>query len=331
MKCQEVFDSFKRLNVLVVGDIMLDQYWLGDVKRISPEAPVPVLELGMEERRLGGAANVALNVVAMGAGCVLCGVVGNDQAGADLLSMLPDNGLSSAGLLVLPNRITTVKTRVLAANQQLLRIDREQTDELSAGEEAGFLRMIHSIMEEQQFDVVILQDYNKGVLTPKVIHSIIEQAEKRQLPVAVDPKKKNFWEYTGATLFKPNLKELSEALSGKIECTLSALREASQQLKDRLGDCTAIVTLSEQGLFLENTAPGQIYPTRPRKVADVCGAGDTVISLASLGLALKLPGHQIALLCNLAGGQVVEKPGVTTVAADQLLQEAEASWKEQHE
>jgi rfaE bifunctional protein kinase chain/domain len=329
MKCQEVFDSFKKLNVLVVGDVMLDQYWLGDVKRISPEAPVPVLELGREERRLGGAANVALNVVAMGAGCVLCGVIGDDQAGRELLSMLPDKGISSAGLHVLPDKITTVKTRVLAASQQLLRIDREQTDELSAGEEAAFLQMIFSTMEKQQFDVVILQDYNKGVLTPKVIRSIIEQAEKRQLPVAVDPKKKNFWEYAGAKLFKPNLKELSEALSEKVECTPSALRQASRQLKDRLGNCTAIVTLSEHGLFLEDTAPGHIYPTRPRKVADVCGAGDTVISLASLGLALKLPGHQIALLCNLAGGQVVEKPGVTTVVADQLLEEAAASWTEQ--
>jgi rfaE bifunctional protein kinase chain/domain len=328
MNCEAVFDSFKELNVLVVGDVMLDQYWLGDVKRISPEAPVPVLDLETEERRLGGAANVALNIVAMGAGCMLCGVVGDDPAGREFFSMLPEHGISPQGLLVLKNRLTTVKTRVLTASQQLLRIDREQTDELSTGEEEEFLQLVLSLFQVQSFDVVVLQDYNKGVLTPKVIRTIIQHCKISGLPVAVDPKKNNFWEYTGAALFKPNLKELSEALSEKIDCNLFALQRAAGQLKDRLGNCIALVTLSEQGIFLEDSTPGRMYATKPRKVSDVCGAGDTVISLASLALAMKLPGHQIALLCNLAGGQVVEKPGVATVVFEQLLEEAAPQWTE---
>lgn len=321
MNLKEIFQSFENLNVMIAGDIMLDRYLAGRVSRISPEAPVPVVEWGSEENRLGGAANVALNVHALGANPVLCGLVGQDAESAVVLDLAPGCGLDDVGILASPERMTTVKTRIMAGNQQLLRLDKEQTNDLTPAEEEKFLGRVVGLLESREFHVLILQDYNKGVLSKSVIAGLLAEARKRNIPVAVDPKFKNFWAYEGVELFKPNLKEVRDALRMPIPSELVSLRRASELLHQKLSNRYTLITLSEKGAYLDDKYSGQLYPTQPRTVADVSGAGDTVISIAAMALALGLEKDEIALLSNLAGSQVVEKSGVVPVDKNQLRQE----------
>lgn len=321
------FDAFSNVHVLVVGDVMIDRYLNGQVNRISPEAPVPVVHLTGRENRLGGAANVALNLKALGATSYLCGLVGKDDNGQTFKNLLPEQGLSDRGLLSSAERVTTVKTRVLANNQHLLRVDQEDSHALSDTEHTEFMATIRQILDSRDIHVILFQDYNKGVLSKRVINDITLEAIKRDIPTAVDPKFHNFWNYKHVTLFKPNLKEIRAQVPMPVETTLASLQAASKYIRSRLGNQYTVITLSEKGLFYENGAQAAIVPTQERAVADVCGAGDTVISIISVGLALGMPLDQLATLANLAGGQVCERVGVVPVDKEQLRTEYQALLK----
>ncbi len=316
-----LFLSFNNQRVMVIGDVMLDRYITGKANRISPEAPVPILEFEKEENRLGGAANVGLNLLALGAVPLLCGIIGMDEEGQILLEKLEAAGLASRGIVSSPDRISTVKTRIVAGKQQLLRLDKENTHELSALETVLFLERTLEILESEKVSCIIFQDYNKGVLTDEVIQTLIAEAKRRHVLVCVDPKFRNFWSYQHVDLFKPNLKEVSDALQSRIQPNCSELKFASATMRAKNHCRTTLITLSENGVFVDDGLNAHIHPTKLRNVADVCGAGDTVISIAALGLVAGLSAEEIALLANLAGGQVVEKNGVVTVDKEQLKTE----------
>lgn len=312
------FDAFNQVNVLIVGDVMIDRYLRGNVTRISPEAPVPVVNLEGEDLRLGGAANVALNVRAMGATPILCSVVGDDEDGQIFRQLLPEYGMSNQSIIHSKTRRTTVKTRVMAGAQHLLRLDQEDTHDLNDAEAEQLLEVIEQVLDTQEIHVILFQDYNKGILIPKIIREVILESIRRGIPTAVDPKFNNFWAYKQITLFKPNLKEIRAQSPQPVQTNLASLQAAATYIKAQLGNQHTLITLSEKGLFLETAGKGSIIPTEPRAVADVCGAGDTVISIVALGLGLKLDLQETALLANLAGGQVCEKVGVVPVDKEQL-------------
>lgn len=300
---------------------MLDRYLMGSVSRISPEAPVPVVLHRNTEDRLGGAANVALNVQALGSRAILCSVIGADTDGKLFLETLSANQIPVMGIVSSPTRRTTVKTRVLGNHQQMLRIDKEDTHDLNPEEEALLLDKVMSILDREPVRVLILQDYNKGVLTERIIRTILVEAKKRGVFTAVDPKKANFFAFKGVDLFKPNLKEVRESSPFPISTELESLQKAADFLREKLGNVYTMLTLSEKGLFLEDGKGGKRYPTIPRNISDVSGAGDTVISIASMALAAGLDLETVARLSNLAGGQVCETPGVVPV--DRALLEKE--------
>ncbi|MNK02254.1 Bifunctional protein HldE [compost metagenome] len=324
MTIHEILAAFRTKRILVIGDVMIDAYMLGKVHRISPEAPVPIISLGKEEQRLGGAANVALNLQSLGAIPIICSVVGKDKKGDDLTDLLGSLDMSANGILKSPERVTTVKTRVIGNNQHLLRIDAEDTHALSAKEESDFLEKIRSVLDTETIDAIIFEDYNKGVLTPKVIGEVIKWASEKQIPTTVDPKKDNFLAYRGVTLFKPNLKELKEGIG--IDCSFQKrdlFDQAVAQLEKELTNEITFVTLSEHGVFIKKNEMEYHTPAHFRNIADVSGAGDTVISVATLCLTAELSIQSIAELSNLAGGLVCEKSGVVSIEPDQLVQECE--------
>lgn len=324
MSKKEIFKAFEQLKVLVIGDVMIDRYLVGKVERISPEAPVPVVNLERQDNRLGGAANVALNLKSLGAKPFLCSVVGQDETAEMFQQLMQEEGLSSEGILKDKTRITTLKTRVLAKSQQLLRFDSEEKTAINDIITGEFIRLIQSIIDRQQIDVVLFQDYNKGVLTPEVIVLIIDFCNSKNIPTTADPKHENFFAYKNITLFKPNLKEVSDALGMELNPSDSnSLEEAVNMIHTRLNNPYTLITLSEKGVYLHD-GEGVIIPTKPRHIADVCGAGDTVISVVSLGLALGLGLEQTCQLANLAGGIVCESVGVTPVDKDKLMAEFEA-------
>jgi rfaE bifunctional protein kinase chain/domain len=322
-----IFEAFNALNVLIVGDVMVDRYLSGAVDRISPEAPVPVVRLEKTDNRLGGAANVAMNIKALGATPYLASVIGADEYAAVLLDLLPANGLNSRGIAKSPSRLTTVKTRVMAGGQQLLRVDRENTEDLDKTAAAQLLAIVREILDNRAIHVIIFQDYNKGVLSYEVIRGVILEAIKRDIPTVVDPKYKNFWAYKHVTLFKPNLKEVRAQSPKEVRPTPDSLRKAAEHIHAKLGNHHTMITLSERGLYYHSQGRSEIVPTQPRLIADVCGAGDTVVSVAALGLALGLDMRQTAVLANLAGGQVCERLGVVHVDKQQLRMEYEQSLK----
>ncbi len=316
------FEASNKVNILIVGDVMIDRYLSGRVDRISPEAPVPVVHLQSRENRLGGAANVALNVGALDATPYLCTVVGEDDNGVLFKNLLPEYKLSSRGLVISRERATTVKTRVLAQSQQLIRVDTEDTFELRTEEEQALLTVVRDLLDQKPIDLILFQDYNKGVLSSKVIGEIILEAVKRDIPTTVDPKFHNFWSFKRVTLFKPNLREIRAQLPFSIEPKLEDLSKASKYIRAQIDNQYTLITLSEHGLFLDDGRECKIYPpTETRAIADVSGAGDTVISVISVGLALGLPLPEIATLANLAGGQVCEQLGVVPVNKAQLERE----------
>ncbi|MBK8044349.1 MAG: carbohydrate kinase [Haliscomenobacter sp.] len=318
-----LFEQFNQINVLIVGDVMIDRYLTGEVNRVSPEAPVPVVQFQRSEDRLGGAANVALNINALGATPYLCSVIGTDEDSKRFLDLLPPQSLSAKGILQSPERVTTVKTRVMAGNQHLLRIDREVTSDISDREHQQLLETIREILDTKGIRIILFQDYNKGVLTQRLIRDVMMEAIRRDLPTAVDPKYHNFWAYKHVTLFKPNLKEIRAQVPGPVETHLDSLQQASLYIREKLGNAYTMITLSEKGLFLDAQGKTTLLPTQPRSVADVSGAGDTVISIVSIGLALNIDMEQVGILANLAGGQVCEHVGVVPVNKEQLLREYE--------
>jgi D-glycero-beta-D-manno-heptose-7-phosphate kinase len=322
MQGETIFQHIANQHIVVVGDVMIDRYMTGSVSRISPEAPVPVVLHQSTEDRLGGAANVALNIRALGGIPLLCSMVGEDAEGLALTQeLLPAYGIDVSGCISSRLRRTTLKTRVLGNHQQMLRIDREDTHEASDSEAAYLLAGLDQLLEQYPVSAIILQDYNKGLLTSGVIAAVIERAKKRGIFTAVDPKKANFFAYTGVDLFKPNLKEVRESAPFPVLPTLESLDNAAGYLKEKLKNRYTMLTLSEKGLYLKGDTPGVLYPTIPRNIADVSGAGDTVISIATMALAAGLDVETVARLSNLAGGQVCEYPGVVPVRLEQLQSE----------
>jgi rfaE bifunctional protein kinase chain/domain len=317
-----LIDKFTGLRVLVVGDIMIDAYYFGKVDRISPEAPVPVVAVSKKENRLGGAANVALNLVALGAIPTVCSVIGKDKDGDDLIDLLKENKVGINGVVRSSSRITTVKTRVIAQNHQMLRIDSEQTQPITATESFELLDRFTKLL--QDCDVVLFEDYDKGVLTDENIKQITHQAQHRGIAVVVDPKKRNFNSYTGVDLFKPNLKELKEGAGIDVnEDDRSIFEQSLIKLMQHMQLKNLMVTMSEKGVLITNGNEFHYVPAHFRKIADVSGAGDTVISVAALCMALGIPLKQLAELSNLAGGLVCEEVGVVPIQKSKLIAEAE--------
>jgi rfaE bifunctional protein kinase chain/domain len=327
---QEVFRQFRHLRVMVIGDVMVDAYIFGKVERISPEAPVPVVTVETRVNRLGGAANVALNLKSLGAEPVLCSVVGNDAKGKVFRQLLAEADISGEDVVTSSERITTTKFRIIGNKTQMLRVDEEVTDDLSLNDQILLLGKIHEILEKSSIQAIVFQDYNKGVLTSELIQDVIKKAQVLHIPVAVDPKKKNFLQFNGAALFKPNLKELRDGLSRDVRSDdRKSLEDAAAYLHQKLEISTVMVTLSDQGVFISRQEPeGKIVkyfiPAHLRNIADVSGAGDTVISVAALGLACGLGPEEIAALANLAGGLVCEEVGVVPVNREKLLKESVA-------
>lgn len=323
MQLQELFEAFNGKRVLVVGDVMTDAYINGQVTRMSPEAPVPVVDLQTQEQRIGGAGNVALNLIALGAKAVLASVIGQDAPGQELQQMLRNSGIQTDALIVSAERKTTIKTRVLSNGKQMLRIDTEDQHDLSSTETQALQQAILQLFN-QGIDGLLLEDYNKGVLTTQLIEWLISEANARQIPIAVDPKKKNFFAYKGCTLFKPNLKELKEGLQIEFNYQKdpSALHNAIEQLQNQLKSRYTFVTLSEHGVQLYDGNTHHHQPAHIRNIADVSGAGDTVIATTCLCLVCGASPSLIAALANLAGGLVCESPGVVSINKEKLLQEA---------
>lgn len=319
---KQIIDSFAGTKVLVIGDVMLDTYWYGYTNRISPEAPVPVVEISHTEHRPGGAANVALNLRALGAKVTLCGMVGDDPEGKTLKDQMEDAGVACHYLAKNKNRPTTHKNRIVSRHQQMLRFDREWKLDLTGAEAAQLQEAVLTAIREQP-NVVILQDYNKGLLFADMITAIMLECRKLKIPVAVDPKKNNFFAYHGATLFKPNLKEIREALGLVVEPDLhNTLQSAAHELITKLAAQQIMITLSEHGVFVADGHSSSKTNAHVRNIADVSGAGDTVIAVAALCVANQVALKDNAYLANLAGGLVCEKPGVATINKDELLAEA---------
>jgi rfaE bifunctional protein kinase chain/domain len=321
-RIKEMFRQFNSLNVLIIGDVMIDNYVWGKVSRISPEAPVPIVAVAKKERRLGGAANVALNIQALGANPILCSVVGVDAEGQSFLELLKLQKLSQKGILKIRDRITTVKTRIIGNNAQLLRVDDEVENEISASEIQQLLLLITYIISHDKIDVIIFEDYNKGLINPKLISKVVELAKSKGIPTCVDPKKKNFNAYKGVSLFKPNLKELREGT--KMDATGENINElqrevSSFRVKQKIE--TVLVTLAEKGVITNSRKVKEHLPAHIRSIADVSGAGDTVISVAALCRALDCSDVFTAAVANLSGGLVCEQIGVVPVNKEQLLEE----------
>jgi D-glycero-beta-D-manno-heptose-7-phosphate kinase len=322
----KLFETFNNLNILIIGDVMVDSYLWGKVERISPEAPIPIVALKKRENRMGGAANVALNIKAMGANPILCSIIGNDENATIFLDLLEKENIESYGLIQSFERITTTKYRIFGNNTQMLRVDEETDDDISKVEMTGLLEVIDSILTKEHIDCVIFQDYNKGVLCTTLVKEVISKARKLKIPISVDPKKKNFDAFTGATLFKPNLKELKEGLKLDLDHEdREELIRTAQTLREKLQCEYILATLSERGVLIcsdDNMKEKNIYiPAHLRSIADVSGAGDTVISVASLCLAKKRSPYEIAYISNLAGGLVCEDVGVVPVNKEKLLKE----------
>lgn len=314
-----VIDSFSNHQVMIIGDVMIDSYLWGKVERISPEAPVPVVTGTKEENRLGGAANVALNIQSLGATPILCAVIGKDESAKTFYDLLTIQKITNKGIIQDPDRLTTVKTRVISQHQHLLRVDRETDKPLSADMEQKFISHILSILTENSISAIIFEDYDKGSITPNVIKAVVYEANKRNIPTLVDPKKRNFGAYDHVTLFKPNFKELVEGL--KIEASKTSaesLHVAAQKLHNDWGISLVMITLSEAGVFISNEKEHKVIPAHIRAISDVSGAGDTVISVASLCLASGMDPFTTAAIANMAGGLVCEKIGVVPIEKENL-------------
>lgn len=322
MNIEKILASFREKRVMIVGDVMVDTYYFGKVERISPEAPVPIVAVQRKDKRLGGAANVALNIESLGAEAILCGLIGDDSEGKEFAQILKRNKISSKHLYASPSRPTTTKTRIIGNNMQLLRIDEESEEYLSEKEEALFEKHCLDILKKEKIDAIIFEDYDKGTISPKLIASLVQAAKKMNIPVTVDPKKRNFKHYKGVSLFKPNLKEMREGL--KLEALLADSKELGKQaekLRKNLDAEMLMVTMSEAGVLMQAEQKEIRLSAQVRDIADVSGAGDTVISVATLCLSVGLTPEEIAYISNMAGGIVCEYVGVVPINSKELFRE----------
>lgn len=319
---EELFEKIADLHVVVVGDVMIDNYRWGDVERISPEAPVPVVSIRRSENRLGGAANVALNCKALGAQVSMASVIGNDDEGRTLLALLEKEGIDTTLVQQSDTRMTTAKTRILSRNQQMIRLDSEMQEELNTRDEHAFIDATLRFLQIRKPQVLIFEDYNKGVLKENVIQKIIAHCQALGIVVAVDPKLRNFFAYKGVDIFKPNLKEVREGLHIPLDqVTESGMEAVHHRLQEQLGHRISFITLSEKGVYYHDENSGKILPSHIRNIADVSGAGDTVIAVAAVVYALTRDAGMMAAYSNIAGGLVCEEVGVVPIDRDKLLAE----------
>ena len=318
----QIFSKISKLKVAVIGDVMLDTYWWGTVDRISPEGPVPVVAVTKREQRIGGAGNVALNVQALAANVALISFLGKDEEGEKLRLLLEKNNINTDYILFSDKRVTTNKIRIIGRNQQMMRLDAEHIHDLDMDEEDKLIKQIEKYISVIKPKVIILQDYNKGMLTEKVITEIIALCNSNNIICAADPKRKNFFAFKNVTLFKPNLKEVKESLHIlSDEVNEKMLSDIHKKLKEKLHHNISLITLSDIGMFYQNETISKIIPSHLRNVADVSGAGDTVIAVASLIYAATKDIHLTAEIANIAGGMVCEIVGTAAIDKQKLLTE----------
>jgi D-glycero-beta-D-manno-heptose-7-phosphate kinase len=316
-RMNELKKKFKGIKVAVIGDMMLDCYFQGDVKRISPEAPVPVVEIGSEFYRFGGAANVALNISRLSGNPLPVGVIGYDNEGTIFNSLINESKITADGILVDEKRPTTSKTRVIAHNQHVIRIDKESKDYLNKKLQEKILKFLE--MHSDTLNAIILEDYNKGVLSASLIEKIIQLANSKKIIVTVDPKFNNFFSYKNVTVFKPNRKEAEDVLGMKIS-TDQDISAAGTKILQRINSQYVLLTLGEGGIAVfEKGKAERRMPTKARKVADVSGAGDTVISTLTMALAAGADIIEASYLANYAGGIVCEEIGIVPIELDRLF------------
>ena len=310
-RIEEIFSKIKDKHIAVIGDLMIDRYFLGTVARLSPEAPVPVVEVKEESNRLGGAANVANNIASLGGIPMMIGVAGSDQGAILLKKLVGERGFPSTGIVIDPKRPTTVKSRVIAHNQHVVRIDQEDKTEIDREIQEKIISFIQENING--IDGIILEDYNKGVLTRNLVWEIIEIARKHKKVITVDPKFNNFFDYTDVTVFKPNRKESEEALGRRLQ-SLEEAEKAAREIQQRLHAENVLLTMSEQGMLLiEQSGESSHVETTARKVADVSGAGDTVIATLTMALVAGTSVREAATLANIAGGIVCGEVGIVPV------------------
>lgn len=315
-RIDEIFTGFQKKHIAVIGDLMIDRYFWGTVSRISPEAPVPVVEVTEESNRLGGAANVANNIASLGGIPLMIGVVGNDEGATVLRQLVEERGFPTSGIVVDAKRPTTIKSRVIAHDHHIVRIDQEVKNDIDATTEEKILGVLEHHVDA--IDGIILEDYNKGVLTRSLIHATIEWATKRGKIITVDPKFNNFFEYKNVTVFKPNKKETEEALGVRLQ-TLDDCTRAAAELQKRLSAENILLTLGERGMLLyERSGAHAHVSTTARKVADVSGAGDTVISTLTMALVAGATIREAATLANIAGGIVCGEVGIVPINSHEL-------------
>lgn len=327
---QDIFPKIAQEKILIIGDVMIDSYMWGSVTRISPEAPVPVVSITKREQRLGGAANVALNIEAMGATPIICSVLGNDDFGKTFQQLMYNNGMDRRGIISSDNRMTTVKSRVIGNNMHIVRVDEESTHPLSTIEEDELIDRVRRIVKSMPVDAIIFQDYDKGNITPRVINEVTDMAQRKKILTTVDPKHRNFSAFHDVGLFKPNLKELKEGLNIDIddssdETLYAGLRQAAISLHERQHTGIVLITLSSKGMYACDFRHGEpqdiCVPARLRTISDVSGAGDTVISVITLSLAAGLPLPEAVQCANIAGGIVCEQVGVVPIDRNRLKEE----------
>jgi rfaE bifunctional protein kinase chain/domain len=319
-----LFQQFNQLKVVVIGDVMLDTYWWGHTDRISPEAPVPVVSLDKKEQRVGGAANVALNTASLGAQTTVISVIGDDEDGNDLTTLLNGHHINTQYLVRSKERITTNKTRIMSRNQQMMRLDAEYTHYITAEMESALFESVNLCFKNNKPDVLIFEDYNKGVLTESLILKLIALCKEFDIVTSVDPKRKNFLSFKQVDIFKPNLKEVKEGLNLLIEqIDLITLDKMHQALQNALNHKISFITLSEKGVFYQMENDARIIPTHVRNIADVSGAGDTVIAVASLVYAATKNMRLAAEMANIAGGLVCEEVGTAAINKSLFLEECE--------
>ncbi|MEI8103070.1 MAG: D-glycero-beta-D-manno-heptose-7-phosphate kinase [Chlorobium sp.] len=313
---ESILNSFRSKRIAVIGDIMLDKYIFGHVSRISPEYPVPVVDVTHEDHRLGGAANVALNTLSLGAETLLIGVTGDDINRKILLELLRGRGLTTEGIICDTLRPTTSKTRILSQNHHITRVDVESRKEIDKRIEEEIIGSFENIIGS--IDAVILEDYNKGLLSATLIQRIIASAKTKGVPVLVDPKHLNFFTYKESTLFKPNLSEMATSLGIVLQNNNEAVEEGCRQLQEKIQAETIIVTRSDKGMTIFDGTFTHI-PATSLEVADVSGAGDTVIGVLALGLAAGTDIVTNAIIANLAAATVCQEVGAVPVRPEKLL------------
>src|SRR6185312_3183248 len=322
-KVRTLQSAQKKPSILVIGDLMIDHYIWGHASRLSPEAPVPIVDVKTESTTLGGAGNVVQNLVALGASVSIGGIVGNDVSGRQLVEMLENEGIKANVVIKDNNRCTTVKTRVLAGSHQLVRVDREVKEALSAELENELADKLILLINAS--DLIIFSDYNKGLFSRALTQRLIKIANDHNKKVIVDPKGLNYEKYKGAYLIKPNRKELAEAANTEKISSVADIQQAAKVIFSQTGAAYLIVTLSEEGMAIVTGQGTKLLPVKATEVFDVTGAGDTVIAAIAYFIALGLPIEEACELANHAAAIVVRHIGSVTATVDEIIKDMENS------